>query len=284
VEIRGNGGMGEAGFAACSIEAGQTVFECRGLVMPVRTMYTICMTLDTHLLFGEGAQCLAHSCDPNVRVRIHEDFQGFDFVATRHINPGDLVCFNYLTTEWTMQAPFRCLCGHANCFGEIAGLRNQPASRQLELLPYCSPAVQELHRRHNEELRRISTAKRGDVVFDGASADDLIIGSTPSECYLRTVGRQFRHSTTPSLVFVEGRLVALQDLTRETELTVDMRLLRYRLPEPLGGFAAVKSSTGSTSPTPINCAQTRLAIAFAKYGFVSLVNQVASAIRGFGAC
>jgi SET domain-containing protein len=231
VDIRPNGGMGEAGFAACAIETGTPLFSCRGLVMPVRTMYTICMAPGRHLLFGEGAQCLAHSCDPNVEVRIHGDKQGFDFVALRPIADGELVSFNYLTTEWEMTGPFDCLCGTPECFQRIEGLARQPAERREKLLPRCSPAVQ--------ELARIGAARRGDLLFENVNTDDLVIGATPDTCFMRAAGRQLRHSTTPSTVFVEGRLVAMQDMTPTTELTIDMRLLRYRMPAPLGGFATL---------------------------------------------
>jgi hypothetical protein len=136
--------MGEATFAARDIEVGEAVFHITGLLLPFPTMYTICMTPTTHLLFADGAQCLAHSCDPNVRIVIAPDAKSFDVVALRPIPAGALVSFNYLTTEWDMAAPFDCLCGAAQCFGRIAGFKHLSEANQAALAPQATPAMRAL--------------------------------------------------------------------------------------------------------------------------------------------
>jgi len=141
LNIAPNGGMGQAPFATVDIAAGEVLFDVGGHILPFPTVYTICMTAEKHLLFLQGAQCIAHSCNPNVAIRVKEDFSGFKVEALRDIAKGELVSFNYLSTEWVMSCHFQCLCGHACCFGMINGFKNVPKNRRAELMHLASPAV-----------------------------------------------------------------------------------------------------------------------------------------------
>ena len=117
--IRPHGGMGQTAFAAADIPEGVTLFQhsCPRKTLNAHercTMYTICVGHDSHLLFGQGSECISHSCDPNVKVQLVDG--GFDFVTVRPIKAGETVTFNYLSSEWTMEGTFNCLCGAATCF------------------------------------------------------------------------------------------------------------------------------------------------------------------------
>lgn len=114
LRVMPNGMMGQTAFATTDIPPHVTLFHCTGLVVPFPTMYTICIGKDQHLLFGDAAECIAHHCDPNVRVVVNatnnintndsnddhdRHSQGFDFVTIKPIKAGELITFNYNTTE-----------------------------------------------------------------------------------------------------------------------------------------------------------------------------------------
>lgn len=138
--IRPNGDMGQTAYASRDISSGTILFHCTGLLVPFPTMYTICVGEQQHLLFGEGAECIAHHCDPNVQVTVNGDGT-FDFVTIKPIKLGELVTFNYNTTEWHMNTPFSCLCGSESCAGLICGFKSLSKEDRQRLWPITSPVV-----------------------------------------------------------------------------------------------------------------------------------------------
>lgn len=166
LEIRRAGGMGETAFALANIPAGELLFRfiCpephesseasadNELVLPFPTMYTICVRDGHHMIPHRGSECLSHSCDPNAKVSIGdrdlptgERKLCMDFVATKVIQQGDVVSWNYLTTEWDMDCPFDCMCGAATCFGRIAGFKHMHPEQQKRLYPDASPVIKATH-------------------------------------------------------------------------------------------------------------------------------------------
>jgi hypothetical protein len=62
-------------------------------------------------------------------------------VSIKDIAVGDLVSFNYCTTEWDMAEKFPCACKAPHCFGWIKGFKHtSPAQKEL-LMPYLSPYI-----------------------------------------------------------------------------------------------------------------------------------------------
>ncbi|ESL09445.1 hypothetical protein TRSC58_02832 [Trypanosoma rangeli SC58] len=141
MEVRRNGEMGQTAYAARNIAAGELLFHCAGLVVHFPTMYTICVGEDKHLLFGDGAECIAHHCDSNLQVVVHEESETFDFVAIRDITMGEMLNFNYCTTEWIMNSSFVCLCGSVHCAGTIRGFVNLKEIDRQRLWPITSSVV-----------------------------------------------------------------------------------------------------------------------------------------------
>jgi hypothetical protein len=82
---------------------------------------------------GASDDFVNHSCDPNCRL----DFRGgrVFLVALRDLAPGEELSFDYATT--TTQAGieafpgwrFQCLCGTADCRGEVGSAEDLPAER-----------------------------------------------------------------------------------------------------------------------------------------------------------
>ena len=144
-------GLGHCTVAKDKISSGAVIFECCGTALPFPTIHTICTSSEenTHILFRCDAQCLAHSCAPNCRIEV-QSLVSFLVVATRDIFPGETIAFNYLTTEWDMNAPFDCRCAEASgsrqetCFRRIRGFKHLAEDQKCKLLPFCTKAVKHL--------------------------------------------------------------------------------------------------------------------------------------------
>lgn len=138
--VRPNGDMGQTAYATRDIPVGTTLFHCTGLVVPFPTMYTICVGEGRHLLFGDAAECIAHHCDPNVRVAVNGD-DSFDFITIKPIAKGEMVTFNYASTEWDMNTPFVCLCGSPACARTMQGFKYLSDVDRQRLWPITSDVV-----------------------------------------------------------------------------------------------------------------------------------------------
>jgi RimJ/RimL family protein N-acetyltransferase len=144
VVVAPNGDFGHSTFAASAIAAGDLVYHAVGATLPFPTVYTLCVSEAKHLLFAPDGQCLAHLCDPNVAIVVDEAKGEFRAVALRPIAAGELIGFNYLTTEWSMDEAFPCACGAAGCFREIKGFKHLAEAHRAQLLPLATPVIRRL--------------------------------------------------------------------------------------------------------------------------------------------
>ena len=112
-------------------------------MVPYPTMYTICVGEKQHLLFGDAAECLAHHCDPNVRVSVQPDGT-FDMVTIKDAKAGEMLTFCYNTTEWDMNSSFPCLCGAATCAKMIRGFKYLGDADRQRLWPITSDFIKSL--------------------------------------------------------------------------------------------------------------------------------------------
>lgn len=72
----------------------------------------------THIILKpDYLQYVNHSCRPNIFF----DTGMMEIVCLEPIAPGDEFSFFYPSTEWEMESPFKCYCGHSNCLGQITG-------------------------------------------------------------------------------------------------------------------------------------------------------------------
>ncbi|KNH06571.1 hypothetical protein XU18_2592 [Perkinsela sp. CCAP 1560/4] len=196
-----HGDMGVSTLAACDLRGDEVVFTVRGPLVSKANVYTVQVDQGHHMIFSGGAEFLAHSCQPNVKLVIEKLDDGQSFakgfpidsatadqcipnllgsvnfpdwwegekpacgelmfqsayalrvVALRDIQKGEILSFNYLTTEYDMDEPFDCLCGGARdaevedgetlpkCFGTIKGYRHLPETYKRLLKPLCTPVV-----------------------------------------------------------------------------------------------------------------------------------------------
>lgn len=121
-------------FANVSVSTDEKVFDLRITHNKTRTS----IQLD-QAVFSEGADefndVLNHSCDPNLYV----DFDRRCLRARWEVKPGNELFMNYLTTEWELIAPFKCICGSDYCFGSIRGFRYLDADDRERLSQMMTP-------------------------------------------------------------------------------------------------------------------------------------------------
>ncbi|KAK7200887.1 hypothetical protein NESM_000147500 [Novymonas esmeraldas] len=268
-EVRRTTCMGDATFARCNVPAGTRIFRVRGLVLPFPTVYTIYLGEGKHLLFADGAQCLAHSCDPNSRIVVNADTGSLDCFATRDIAVDELISFNYLTTEWDMSEPFTCACGSSGCHGRIAGFRHVKRERQLMLWSTATRAVQSLFAQSiRQTASTLATLNSALIAPAGRHGALTLCEDSPSGTVLFDAAAGFTvegnrvcfgdvllpHSCNASAVLLEGRVVLCDACTAGTAITLNVNQLCYRLAAPfecrcggadcthaVGGFAALSS-------------------------------------------
>lgn len=111
-------GTGRCVIAVERIPKGEVICRADGSKLSKPFKYT--WQIDDHLhLMGPGA--LDHSCsEPNCVI----DPKRNHFIAARDIGVDEMVTFNYLTTEYEMNKPFRCICGSDPCYHEIRGFKH----------------------------------------------------------------------------------------------------------------------------------------------------------------
>jgi hypothetical protein len=110
-------GTGRCVIAVERIAKGDVVCRADGSRLDKPFRYT--WQIDDHLhLMGPGA--LDHSCEnPNCVI----DPLSNQFLTARDIQVGEMVTFNYLTTEYEVNSPFQCICGSNKCYNRIKGFR-----------------------------------------------------------------------------------------------------------------------------------------------------------------
>ena len=204
-----HGDMGVSTLANRALDEGAVVFSVRGPLVSEANVYTVQVDHGRHMIFSGGAEFLAHSCQPNVKLVI-EKLEGADcptknvpfektacipnllgsvatpawwdasaapstepfvfqtayairVVSLRPIAKGEVLSFNYLTTEFDMDEPFDCLCGGAHapvaeetatlpaCFGTIQGFRYLPAVYKRLLEPLATSVVLSCDQKLNQQ-------------------------------------------------------------------------------------------------------------------------------------
>jgi hypothetical protein len=59
-----------------------------------------------------------HSCEPTVVIDLINEC----IKTKRDVRKGEMITFDYLTTEYDMAVPFNCVCGSQKCHGRINGV------------------------------------------------------------------------------------------------------------------------------------------------------------------
>jgi hypothetical protein len=140
--IRNISKLGRALYALAPLPTGTTIHKGRGILVNTPGMHTLQLAEDKHLVVADKFRYLSHSCEPNCRILTYNN--DFEVVTLRDISANSLLSFNYLTTEWEMQAPFHCSCGAPHCLKTIRGYKHASREVQILLWDHCSEALRRL--------------------------------------------------------------------------------------------------------------------------------------------
>ena len=116
------------------IAAGEFLSDVPGPVVGSATPYTIQVGAQKHVDPIGPLKRTNHSCQPNSKFifdrryekeHLTPDLDGYQvfwyLVASRDIIKGEDITFDYTTTKYEMSQGFKCLCGVADCLGEVKG-------------------------------------------------------------------------------------------------------------------------------------------------------------------
>jgi len=127
--------MGKYLIATTELSKGTSVMSFSGPILQAPTMHTIQMGVAQHLDVNNDLQYAAHSCAPNCTISflLMSDQSGVISLNTiDNIQIGDILSWDYRTTEWDMQSPFECCCGSPNCGKRIQGMKYLSQCERLE--------------------------------------------------------------------------------------------------------------------------------------------------------
>lgn len=127
---------GKSVFAKVSIDTDEVIviFDPNFTEQP--NQYSIQIQHNQHLKsLGTINDFINHSCSPNCYI----DFGQLRFKSLKTINQDEEITFNYLTSEWQLNFPFNCQCGHLNCVNQIQGFKFLTLTQRRKLEPLLSP-------------------------------------------------------------------------------------------------------------------------------------------------
>jgi uncharacterized protein len=133
VEPKGRGVV-----ALRKFESGELVIVSRAIaVVAERSLYSVQVEMERHVLLDEPAVLTNHSCTPNTGVR-NNAFGGYDFIALRRIKRGEEITWDYDTTEYETIGVQQCLCGATECRGRTRGFKYNAEYIRRRYAPYVA--------------------------------------------------------------------------------------------------------------------------------------------------
>lgn len=144
VAVRESGKLGRGVYAKRSFRQGDLVIPgIVKLVIAERGEHTFTIH-GVHVVL-EGPACLVnHSCDPNC-MHVFNESGTFDFVARRDIAEGEQITHDTSAYEYEVEHfSQKCLCGSANCRGEVKGWKDLTAAERDSIRDYAIPFLQHI--------------------------------------------------------------------------------------------------------------------------------------------
>ena len=113
--------------------------------VPSPTMYSIQIGYNTHIDPHGVIKFINHSCVPNCKIKQISADGDLMLIAITDICSDSELTYNYLTTDYEIQFPFMCCCGHPNeCIQSISGFKQlKPMQKQRILIFGVLPYLQE---------------------------------------------------------------------------------------------------------------------------------------------
>ena len=126
VEIRENH-LGKAAYAGRAFRAGELIASGWGPTTTVRSMHTIQIDVDLHLVPPSPIRFFNHACEPNCGILIRSGVEGLEIHALRDIDEGEEMTLDYETFEVEFQSlTGPCLCSTDGCRGSLKGYKGLP--------------------------------------------------------------------------------------------------------------------------------------------------------------
>ncbi|MFO0865787.1 MAG: SET domain-containing protein-lysine N-methyltransferase [Gemmataceae bacterium] len=123
VEIRENR-LGKAAYAGRAFRAGELIAAGWGPTTTVRSMHTIQIDHDLHLVPPSPIRFFNHACEPNCGILIRSGVEGLEIHALRDIDEGEEMTLDYETFEVEFQSlTGPCLCSTDGCRGSLKGYK-----------------------------------------------------------------------------------------------------------------------------------------------------------------
>ncbi|MBX9691479.1 MAG: SET domain-containing protein [Cyanobacteria bacterium] len=157
---------------------GEIVFQFQGYTRHIKNATPLGLQVEENLFLESDRddpnrfdEFTNHSCDPNGYAYFNAG-KTF-FVATRDIEPGEELTFNYNTTEWDMfeqeevmkeRCVFQCFCGAKLCAGMIMGYKYLSLEQRLKWQPYLSPYLARKLRCELETLNVLLFSSENQIV------------------------------------------------------------------------------------------------------------------------
>jgi hypothetical protein len=130
---------GKAVQARYDFQQGAVLFGGWGTFSTERTMYTIQISRDSHIVPEEPIAFLNHSCAPNCGLLINTEENRLEVHALHDIRAGDEITIDYATFETEISSMPDCLCGQACCRRSIKGFADLTDTQRASYGRYIAP-------------------------------------------------------------------------------------------------------------------------------------------------
>ena len=138
--------LGKGVFAARGFAQGDSLLKTWGATTHRRSMHSVQVDTNLHLIPPSPLRYMNHSCEPNCGLLIRSGVKQIEVHALRTIEAGEELTLDYETFELEFEAMTGpCLCGTSSCRGSLVGYKGMPAElRKLRPLhrripPPCAP-------------------------------------------------------------------------------------------------------------------------------------------------
>ncbi len=126
VEVH-EGRLGKAAVAARAFRKGDPITHGFGPITKQRSMHTIQIDRNLHMIPPSPMRFLNHSCEPNCGILIQTGVKNLEVHALRDLEPGEELTLDYETFEEEFEAlTGPCLCNSPGCRGRLRGNKSLP--------------------------------------------------------------------------------------------------------------------------------------------------------------
>ena len=129
--------------ATRAFTAGEKVIRFNGALDHAgRSMYTVQLGPNVHLMPSSPSKYANHSCCPNLGISQTDSLQ---LIALHDLHAGEELTFDYAMTEERLRERVKCACGTSACRGIITGYAELSDEQRRALASACAPYLRGLY-------------------------------------------------------------------------------------------------------------------------------------------